>query len=296
MTERTLRPVTPLGLLVEHLDEVAALVEHADNAEGPGELAAELDGVRQRVREARLLAAGLDPYLELSTSPESADLADLAQETLGYRYPERRGGPGGSAVTGALEPEMLSGHVEGQFLQLLVHATRARRVLEVGMFTGYSALAMAEALPDDGVVTACEIDDDVANFAQQRFATATHGAKIDVEVGPASDTLARLAAQGSPYDLVFIDADKAGYAGYLDAVLDGGLLSPHGLVCVDNTLMQGGAYGAGPDSDNSRAIADFNAKVADDDRLQQVLVPLRDGITLIRRRADPLADRQEVSP
>jgi caffeoyl-CoA O-methyltransferase len=255
-------------LLVQRLDEIAVLAGGADPL------------LRERVLEARRLAGGLDPYLARCTTPESPDLADLARRTLAYAFPE----------AGALEAEMLSGHVEGQLLQVLVRATGARRVLEVGMFTGYSALAMAEALPADGEVVACEIDADVAAFAAERLATAAHGAKVRVEVGPAVDTLTRLAAEGSSYDLVFIDADKPGYAAYLDLVLDGGLLAPGGLVCVDNTLLQGAAYGAGPATDNSRAIAAFNARVADDPRVQQVLVPLRDGVTLITRVPDDASE------
>ena len=268
MSERSLRPVTPVGLLVERLEEIAVLTRGADEL------------VRERVREARALAGGLDPYLAACTTPESPDLADLARRTLSFAFPD----------AGALEAEMLSGHVEGQLLQVLVRATRARRVLEVGMFTGYSALAMAEGLPADGVLVACEIDPDVAAFAAERLAESVHGAKVDIRVGPALETLHALAAEGTTYDLVFVDADKPGYSAYLDVVLgegtDGGLLAPHGLVCVDNTLMQGAAYGAGPATDNGRAIADFNAKVAADPRVQQVLVPLRDGVTLITRVPD----------
>ena len=275
-----LRPVTPLGLLTQHLDEIADLVADGDEA------------LVSRVRAARDLAAGLDPYLAASTSPESADLADLAARTLDLDFAGRDGAGAesadaegaGAGAPGALEAEMLSGHVEGQFLQLLVRATRARRVLEIGLFTGYSALAMAEALPEDGTLDACEIDAGIAAFASERFATSAAGRKISVEVGPAQETLRRLAARGATYDLVFVDADKPGYGAYLDAVLDGGLLAPHGLVCVDNTLMQGAAYGAGDLGDNGRAIAEFNAAVAADPRVQQVLVPLRDGVTLICRR------------
>lgn len=272
-----LRPVTPLGLLTQHLDEIADLVADGDEA------------LVSQVRAARDLAAGLDPYLAASTSPESADLADLAARTRDLDFADRDGADAegaGAGAPGALEAEMLSGHVEGQFLQLLVRATRARRVLEIGLFTGYSALAMAEALPEDGTLDACEIDAGIAAFASERFATSAAGRKISVEVGPAQETLRRLAAGGATYDLVFVDADKPGYGAYLDAVLDGGLLAPHGLVCVDNTLMQGAAYGAGDLGDNGRAIAEFNAAVAADPRVQQVLVPLRDGVTLICRRPE----------
>lgn len=173
---------------------------------------------------------------------------------------------------------MLSGHVEGQLLRRLVRSIRARRVLEVGMFTGYAALALAEALPDNGVVVACEIDETVAEFARSCFAASPSAHKIDVRVGPAAETLATL---DEAFDLVFIDADKAGYTGYLGTILDRRLLASHGLVCVDNTLMQGEPWSAAARSANGDAIAEFNAAVAADPRIEQVLLPVRDGLTLI---------------
>ncbi len=178
---------------------------------------------------------------------------------------------------------MLSGHVEGQALKMLVRLIRARRVLDVGMFTGYSALAMAEALPDDGRVVACEIDVQVAAFAQRCFHESPSGSKIDVRVAPAQQTLSGLAAAGEVFDLVFLDADKSGYLGYLAAVLDTGLLAPHGVICVDNTLMQGQPWISGSATPNGAAIARFNEAVAADPRVEQVLLPLRDGLTLISR-------------
>lgn len=262
------RPVTPSTILAHELAELSAL---ADGGADP-ELAA-------RLRAATALAAGLEPYLGRCTTPESPALAALARRTRERDW----AGRAGDGVVVALEQEMLSGHVEGQVLRFLVHATRARRVLEVGMFTGYSALAMAEALPEDGEVVACEIDPDVARFAQECFAASPAGGRIAVRVGPALDTLRDLAATGAPFDLVFVDADKAGYRAYLDAILDGGLLAPHGLVAVDNTLMQGEPYLPGERSGNGAAIAAFNEAVAADPRVEQVLVPLRDGLTLIRR-------------
>jgi caffeoyl-CoA O-methyltransferase len=182
-----------------------------------------------------------------------------------------------------LEQEMLSGHVEGQTLQMLAYATRAKRVLEIGMFTGYSALAIAEGLPVDGTVVACEIDPQVTEFAQQCFDNSPSGQKITIKMGPAISTLRELSAAGDVFDLIFIDADKAGYNDYLRAVLDSGLLARHGLICVDNTLMQGQPWSAGNPTANGRAIADFNQSVADDPRVAQVIIPLRDGLTLIRR-------------
>jgi caffeoyl-CoA O-methyltransferase len=255
------RPVTPVGILAATLDDLVARAEQGTV------------GIED-LRAARDLAAGLDPYLERCTTPASPALTELARRTAEHDWRTHRGRTG-------LEQEMLSGHVEGQLLRTLVHATRARTVLEVGMFTGYSALAMAEAVGDGGRVVACEVDAEVAGFARECFAASAAGGRIEVRVGPAADTLRAL--RGQRFDLVFVDADKAGYRDYLDLVLDGGLLAAHGLVVVDNTLMQGLPYGAGEPTANGDAVAAFNDAVAADPRVEQVLVPLRDGLTLIRR-------------
>lgn len=255
------RPVTPVGILAAQLDGLLADV-------GPGGGAPD-EAWWDRLRRARDLAAGLEPYLADCTTPASPSLAALEERT---RHTDWSGG--------VLEAEMLSGHVEGQLLRTLVRATRAGRVLEIGMFTGYSALAMAQALPDDGALVACELDAEVAAFARKMFSGSSGGERIDVRVGPALQTLDRLAEEGQVYDLVFLDADKAGYADYLDRVLTLGLLAPHGLLCVDNTLLQGEPWTEAP-SANGRAVRDFNLAVARDPRVEQVLVPLRDGVSLL---------------
>ncbi|GAA1904428.1 hypothetical protein GCM10009737_01410 [Nocardioides lentus] len=260
--ETTLRPVTPAGILAERLGD---LVGRAEAGEDAASLLADLTRAHE-------LAAGLEPYVAASTSPESDALAALAARTREARW----------ADDSPLEAEMLSGHVEGRLLRALVRATGATRVLEVGMFTGYSALAMAEALDEGGTVVACELDPGVASFAQECFDASPAGARIDVRVGPAAETLAGLAAEGASYDLVFVDADKTGYADYVRLVLDTPLLAPGGLLALDNTLLQGEPYGVGPLSDNGRAIADVNRSLADDDRVEQVLLPLRDGVTLVQ--------------
>ena len=263
------RPVTPASILASNLDELTRRLE------GDG-----VDAVSMsRLREICELAEGLDPYLSRWTTPESADLQRLSDRTQAQDWRGRSPG----IAAGQLEQEMLSGHVEGQLLKMLVHATRATRVLEIGMFTGYSALAMAEALPPDGHVIACEIDADVAAFAQRCFDDSGSGAKVAVHVAPALDTLEDLAKAGDCFDLVFIDADKAGYADYLNALLDNGLVLPHGLICIDNTLMQGQPWLSGKPSPNGAAIAEFNQRVAADPRVEQVIIPLRDGLTLIHQ-------------
>ena len=260
------RPVTPLGILAATLEHVSGQLDAYD---GVGA------ALKSELRQACELAGGLDPYVARCTTPESPALARLAERTQAEDWGRRPGIQ--------LEQEMLSGHVEGQALKLLVRLIGARRVLEIGMFTGYSALAMAEALPDGGVVVACELDPYVAEFAQACFDESPGGEKISVRVGPARSTLDALAAAGERFDLVFVDADKAGYTDYVDAVLDTGLLAADGLIAVDNTLMQGQPYVPGETSATGAAIAAFNQAVADDPRVEQVLLPLRDGLTLIRR-------------
>ena len=261
------RAVTPVGLIAEHLATALRLV---DEQGAPG-----LDPqVLAEIERAHRLAAGLDPYLSACSGRESSALQALAETTRRTDWAAYDGDV-------PLEQEMLSGHVEGRFLQMLVRLTGARRVLEIGMFTGYSALALAEALPEGGSVVACELDPLPAEIAARAFAGSPAGSRIEVRMGPALDTLHLLAEEQERFDLVFVDADKAGYVAYLDALLDLGLLAGGALVCVDNTMMQGQPW-AGGETANGAAIADFNQRVADDPRLDQVLVPLRDGVTLIR--------------
>ncbi len=266
------RPVTPLGILVQQLEAVLA---QAQQAQVPSSLLT-------AIQQAYTLAAGIDPYLEECTTPESAALANLAQKTAAEDWSKRFSD--GETVR-QLEQEMLSGHIEGQTLKLLVYMSRAKRILEIGMFTGYSALAMAEALPEDGYLLACEVDSYVAEFAQACFAQSPHGSKIKVEVAPALETLAKLAQARESFDFIFIDADKREYVDYFQLILAKDLLVPGGFICVDNTLLQGQPYLPSQQrTPNGEAIAQFNHLVAADERVEQVLLPLRDGLTLIRRK------------
>ncbi|WP_310487550.1 class I SAM-dependent methyltransferase [Chamaesiphon sp. VAR_69_metabat_338] len=264
------RPVTPLGILAAKLESLSQQLAASD-----------IDPkLKSELRQACELASGLDPYLSHCTTPESPALASLVRRTQAEDWSQRFAD---RETAQQLEQEMLSGHVEGQFLKFLVHVTQAQRILEIGMFTGYSALAMAEALPDSGELVACEVDAYVAKFAQDCFNDSPSGHKISVKVAPAMATLQQLAAANEKFDLVFIDADKAGYVDYVNFLLDRDLLTPHGFICVDNTLMQGQPYLAGESTANGMAIATFNQTIADDPRIDRVLLPLRDGLTLIRR-------------
>jgi caffeoyl-CoA O-methyltransferase len=266
-----MRPVTPVGILAAKLERLTQQMAHITNLD---------PAFQAELQQAYELANGLDPYLDRCTTPESPALAALVQRTQSEDWSKRFAD--GETVR-HLEQEMVSGHVEGQFLKFLIHLTQARRVLEIGMFTGYSALAMAEALPPDGKVVACEVDPYAAEFAQRCFQSSPAGYKISIKVAPALATLQQLAADSEVFDLVFIDADKAGYLDYLDLLLTTGLLAPNGSIYADNTLMQGQPYVSGTATPNGVAIANFNQAVAADPRVEQVLIPLRDGITLIRR-------------
>jgi len=271
-TPPTPRPVTPLGILVQQLEQV---VEMAQQVEVPPALMTSL-------QQTLALAAGIDPYLEECATPESPALAALAQKTALEDWSKLFSD---QETVRQLEQEMLSGHIEGQTLKLFVYMSGAKRILEIGMFTGYSALAMAEALPEDGLVVACEVDQYVADFARACFDESPHGSKIQVKVAPALETLQGLADAQESFDLVFIDADKKEYINYFKLLLDGELLVPGGFICVDNTLLQGQPYLPPQQrTPNGEAIAKFNSFVADDSRVEQVLLPLRDGVTIIRRK------------
>jgi caffeoyl-CoA O-methyltransferase len=174
-------------------------------------------------------------------------------------------------------PHMQVGRVEGTFLRMLVKLSRARRVVEVGTFTGYSALMMAEGLPDDGELITCDIDPAAAQVATSFFARSPHGKKIQLRLGPALETLRALEG---PVDLAFIDADKPNYSAYYDALVP--LLRPGGLLVADNTLWSGRVLN--PQAESDHAIVAFNAKVAADPRVEKVLLTIRDGMMLALKR------------
>jgi len=172
---------------------------------------------------------------------------------------------------------MLSGQVEGLLLQTLAASIGAKRVLEVGTFTGFSALMMAAALPDDGEIVTLELSAEHAAFARSFFERSPDGHKVRLIEGPARDSLRSLEG---PFDLVFIDADKAGYHDYYEAALS--MLSERGVIAVDNVLWSG--YVLDPKEDDGRAIVAFNDHVARDKRVTHVLLTVRDGIMLVRRK------------
>ena len=210
-----------------------------------------------------LVDAAIEAYVERHTDPPPRFLADLAAETRAELS----------------SPQMLSGPVEGRLLETLVFATGARRVLELGTYSGYSALWMAGALPADGRVVTCELNTDHAEFARAHIEASPYADRIDLRVGPALETLERL---DGPFDLIFIDADKPSYGAYYEASLP--KLAERGLIVVDNTLFSGRVLDPAAAGESAQAIAAFNDRVAADERITCVMLSVRDGITLIRRR------------
>jgi caffeoyl-CoA O-methyltransferase len=203
----------------------------------------------------------LEEYAEgHSTAPDPL-LAELAQETKETMS----------------TPQMLTGPIEGRFLELLVASAGAKRVLEIGTFTGYSALSMAAALPPGGRIDTLDIEPKHAEVAQRYFDRSPHGDKITLHLGPALETIGSLEGE---FDFVFIDADKDNYDAYYEAVLP--RLSERGLIAIDNTLWSGRVLD--PPDETTKLIAALNDKLAADDRVVVVQLTVRDGVTLVRRR------------
>lgn len=173
---------------------------------------------------------------------------------------------------------MLSGVVVGRLLETLVHVMQPRTVLEIGTFSGGSALWMAGALPPGARLITCELDPERAVFARRHIAAAGLDDRVEVRVGPA---LRSVGALPGPFDLCFIDADKTGYPDYYEAVLP--KLAPHGLIVADNTLRDGDVLAPPAGDAGTQAIAAFNDRVAADPRVIATLLTVRDGVTLIRR-------------
>jgi predicted O-methyltransferase YrrM len=173
---------------------------------------------------------------------------------------------------------------QGQFMALLVRLIDAERTLEVGTFTGYSALVLAFALPSHGRVTACEISEEYAAIARRWWEEAGVAEKIELRVGPAAESLDRMLEEGlaGRFDFAFIDADKAGYVEYWERCLR--LVRQGGLIAVDNVLWDGRVADPANDEESTLAIRAFNAHVRDDDRVDLSLVPIGDGLTLARVR------------
>lgn len=205
----------------------------------------------------------LAAYAENHTSPESELLYELNRQTH-LRTTRAR---------------MLSGHLQGRFLALLSQLLRPRFVLEIGTFTGYSALCLAEGLHPEGKLVTLDNNPETNTMARSFFARSAYAGKIDLREGDARQTIAAL---DGPFDLVFIDADKENYGNYFDLVID--KVPPGGLIIADNVLWSGKVADAGTQDKDTEALKRFNEQVAADPRVENILVPLRDGLMVARKK------------
>jgi caffeoyl-CoA O-methyltransferase len=205
----------------------------------------------------------IERYAEAHTTPPSELQRRLAEETR----------------EALRSPEMLTGLVEGRLLEFLVFAMRPQRVLELGTYSGYSTLAMASVLPPGGRIDTCELDEEHAAVARRYLDEADLGDRVTIHLGPALETIEQLEGE---FDLVFIDADKVNYPAYYEALVP--RLSPHGIMVLDNTLWSG-RVAEPDDSPETRMFVELNARIASDPRVVAVVLTVRDGVTLVRRRA-----------
>lgn len=209
-----------------------------------------------------IIPKAFEDYCAAHTTPPTALLQELTAWTHAH----------------AKLPQMLTGHLEGTLLAWLVRLSGARRVLEIGTFTGYSALAMAEVLPADGELVTCDIDPEHARCAQSFFDRSPHGKKIKLRLGPALETLVTMPA-AETFDFAFLDADKENYSNYYEAILP--RLKPGGLLVADNVLWSGKVLA--PKEKTDKAIVAFNERVRADARVEKLMLPVRDGVLLVRK-------------
>jgi len=206
----------------------------------------------------------LEKYIHDNSSPEDALLHELDRETH----------------LRVLNPRMISGHIQGKLLELIVKMFRPKNILEIGTFTGYSALCMAAGLEEGATIDTCEVDDELELLAQSFFDRSAHGHKITLHIGSALEIAPTL---GKQFDLVFIDGDKREYPAYYDMLMDKGLVHSGSVMLADNILWYGKVVQPVAHNDHhTQALIEFNRKVVEDDRVESVILPLRDGINIIR--------------
>lgn len=210
-----------------------------------------------------IVSEEIDGYAAAHTTPPPAYLSELAEETR----------------ANLRSPQMLTGTIEGRFLELLVYGLQARRVLELGTYSGYSSLSMAAGLPEGGHIDTCEFDETHAEVARRHIAASPYADRITVHLGPALETIEQLEGE---FDFVFIDADKVNYLNYYEALVP--RLAESGLMALDNTLWSGRVLDESDDSDETRAIREVNDRLASDDRVVVAQLTVRDGVTLVRRK------------
>ena len=203
----------------------------------------------------------IEQYIRAHTTSESSHIQELVE-----------------ASDDELEfVDMMSGRMVGRLLALLIKLSGARRVLEVGTFTGYSALSMAEAMPMEGKIYTCEYNERYEDIARRFFEESSHGSKIKLVMGKALETVPDIPGK---FDFIFLDADKINYPDYYNLLLP--RLNEGGLMVIDNVLWDGKVLD--PQTDKAKAIDKLNARISEDESVEQVMLPVRDGVTIVRKR------------
>jgi predicted O-methyltransferase YrrM len=203
----------------------------------------------------------IEEYSRAFSDPESALLKELDRETHAL----------------ILQPRMLSGHLQGRFLSFISKIQRPERILEIGTYTGYSALCLAEGLRPKGELITLDVNEELESFTRSFFERSEYAQQIDYRIVDAQHEIPSIPG---PFDLVFIDADKRNYTLYFDLVI--GKMNPGGIILVDNVLWSGKIVDAKAQDKSTQALRDFNQKCLDDVRVEKVLLPLRDGLLMLR--------------
>lgn len=204
---------------------------------------------------------GIEEYARLHSEPENDLLKELVRETHAM----------------VLQPRMLSGHLQGRFLSFIAKVYQPSLILEIGTYTGYSALCMAEGLKAGGRLITIDVNEELETFTRSFFDRSPYKEQIDYRI---ADAAHEIPAIEGPIDMVFIDADKRNYALYFDLVID--KMRPGGLILVDNVLWSGKIIEEAAKDKSTQALRDFNTKVANDPRVEPLLLPIRDGLFLLR--------------
>jgi predicted O-methyltransferase YrrM len=206
--------------------------------------------------------SNIETYAQSFSDPESALLKELNRETHAL----------------ILQPRMLSGHLQGRFLSLISKLIQPKLILEIGTYTGYSALCLAEGLRHDGKMITIDINEELEKFTRSFFNRSYFASQIDYRIADAKSEILNI---DGPFDLVFIDADKRNYSHYFDLVIN--KVRAGGLIIVDNVLWSGKIIDASAQDKSTLALRDFNQKCLDDIRVEKLLLPLRDGLLLLRK-------------
>ncbi|XP_010187433.1 PREDICTED: uncharacterized protein LOC104544299 [Mesitornis unicolor] len=265
---------SPAGLIAENLLKAKEIA--LNDSRVPEQL-------RNYLQKALDVALGLDPYLEAMATSKRKTSADHGPEDAG-----------GTETRVRLQEEQTSGSLngklvnqEGQIFRMFVHLIRARKILLIGKLKGYSILAVAEELPDDGKIFACAEAPYPGVNSQEAFDYSSDGRKISMQVGPMDETLEALHAEDEHFDIVFIDADQRNAVNHYSFVMDNHLLRMDGVICVENTLMKGQVYLENIADENVLAVRKLNTVINSDPRVEQIILPVQSGLSIIRRNPAP---------